>query len=351
MSGAKEFTIGKFNFNETSRPYLIAEISGNHNGDLKRALELVRLAKEAGADAVKLQTYTADTMTLKSSAPDFTLDSGLWKGKTLYDLYEWAHTPWEWHEELFKEAQKNDIEIFSSPFDETAVDYLENLNVNAYKIASFEITDLPLVDYVASKKKPLIVSTGMANIEEILDCQKVIEKHHNNYVFLHCVSGYPAPVEDYNLSTLPLLQKDLDSYVGLSDHTLGLETALVSVAFGVKVIEKHFTFSRSEPGPDNAFSLEPKEFKSLSESLKVAHASIGVPSYNLKESESGYHQFRRSIYVSKDIKKGEEFTPENIQRVRPGFGLPCKEFKNVLGKKAKEDISFASPLSWDHIES
>jgi len=344
-----EMTIGNFKISKNNKPFVIAEISGNHNGNLERAFELIKLAKDAGADAVKIQTYTADTMTLDCDREEFLLKDGLWKGKTLYELYKWAHTPWDWHAKLFEKAAELGILLFSSPFDETAVDLLMSLDTPAFKIASFEMTDHPLVEYVAQTKKPMIISTGMASLEEIKECQAVIEKYHQNYVFLHCVSGYPTPAEDYNLMTIPKLQKDLGCMVGLSDHTLGVTTSVASVSLGARVIEKHFTFSRDEEGPDNAFSLEPHEFKRLCDDVKTAYNCLGTGSYKLKDSESANHKFRRSLYVSKDIKQGEEISPLNIKRIRPGLGIPAKDYSKALGKIASKNIPFGTPLSWEDL--
>jgi len=332
-------------------PYVIAEISGNHNGDINKALELIRVAKKAGADAVKMQTYTADTMTIMSDKPDFCIEGGLWDGHTLYDLYQWAHTPWEWHEALFKEAEKLGITIFSSPFDETAVDFLEALNAPAYKIASFELTDIPLIQKVARTGKPMIMSTGMANKQEINEAISAAkEAGAIEIAILHCISGYPTPLSDANLNCIPMLEKDFDCVTGLSDHTLGTTAATTAIALGASIIEKHVTLDRNDPGPDAAFSLEPGELETLCQQCKDAYAALGTASYKLKPAEQANTQFRRSIYVVKDIKKGELFTTENVRRIRPGYGLEPKYMDQVLGSKAVADIEVGTPLTKEMLE-
>lgn len=338
-------------FKDLKKPYLIAELSGNHNGSLDRAKELIVSAKKNGADCIKLQTYTPDTMTIKSDQEDFKIEGGLWDGYNLWDLYEMAHTPFEWQKELFEFAKINNITCISTPFDETAVDLLEEIGTPFYKIASFELTDLPLVKYVALKKKPIIISSGMADEKEILESLEVIKTHGNgDLVLLHCVSGYPTPIEEMNLETIELLRNKFDVEVGLSDHTLGNICAIMSVAFGVKVVEKHFTLSRQDGGPDAEFSMEPDELASLSEDLKQAHNALGVGSFDRKEVEKPNIKFRRSIYVVKDVQRGDKFTSENIKRIRPGFGLPPKYYEKLIGKKAKLDLKKGSPLDWSLIE-
>ncbi|OUL58580.1 pseudaminic acid synthase [Pseudoalteromonas ulvae] len=332
-------------------PYIIAELSGNHNGDINRAIELINVAAKAGADAVKLQTYTADTITLNSDKSDFKISGGLWDGYTLHELYHWAHTPWEWHPILFKHARDLGIDIFSSPFDFSAVDFLEGLNVNAYKIASFELIDLPLIKKVAQTGKPMIMSTGMANLLEIREAVAAArESGAHDISILHCVSGYPTPPEQANLRTITALAQEFNLNIGLSDHTLGNATAIASVALGATIIEKHFTLDRSEGGPDAAFSLEPEELKQLCTDTKDAWLSLGQAGFEFKEAEQGNVQFRRSLYASKAIKKGELLSADNIRSVRPGFGLAPKHYENILGKKALTDIEFATPMNWDLIE-
>ena len=291
-------------FNDLKKPYVIAEISGNHNGSIDRAKELIKLAQSNGADCVKIQTYTPDTMTIKSDKDDFIINGGLWDGYKLWDLYDWAQTPYEWQMELFNYAKSIDMTIISTPFDETAVDLLESLDCPFYKIASFELTDLPLIKYVAEKNKPIILSTGMANEDEINDAINVVNKYGSgDFVLLHCVSGYPTPVDQINLETITLLKDKFNCQVGLSDHTLGNTSAVLSIALGAKVIEKHFTFKRSEGGPDADFSMEPDELKDLTSSIKMAHKALGKGSFEMKSAEESNIKFRRSIYIVENIKK------------------------------------------------
>ena len=333
-------------FKNLSRPYIIAEISGNHNGSIDRAKELVKLAKENGADCVKIQTYTPDTMTIKSNKDDFLIKGGLWDGYNLWDLYDWAQTPFEWQKELFEYANSIGITMISTPFDESAVDLLESLSCPFYKVASFELTDLPLIKYIAQTKKPIILSTGMANEKEIKEAiDTIIEYGSGDFILLHCVSGYPTPVEEINLDTITLLKKKFKCEIGLSDHTLGNTSAILSIALGAKVIEKHFTFDRSEGGPDAEFSMEPHELKDLSENISLAHKAIGVGSFEMKSAEESNIKFRRSIYVVNDIKKGDVFTKENIRRIRPGYGLEPKDYEKIIGLKAKRDLEEGNPLT------
>ena len=333
-------------FKNLSRPYIIAEISGNHNGSIDRAKELVKLAKENGADCVKIQTYTPDTMTIKSNKDDFLIKGGLWDGYNLWDLYDWAQTPFEWQKELFEYANSIGITMISTPFDESAVDLLESLSCPFYKVASFELTDLPLIKYIAQTKKPIILSTGMANEKEIKEAiETIIQYGSGDFILLHCVSGYPTPVEEINLDTITLLKKKFKCEIGLSDHTLGNTSAILSIALGAKVIEKHFTFDRSEGGPDAEFSMEPHELKDLSENISLAHKAIGVGSFEMKSAEESNIKFRRSIYVVNDIKKGDVFTKENIRRIRPGYGLEPKDYEKIIGLKAKRDLEEGNPLT------
>ena len=333
-------------FKDLNRPYIIAEISGNHNGSLDRAKELIKLAKENGADCVKIQTYTPDTMTIKSNKDDFLIKGGLWDGYNLWDLYDWAQTPFEWQKELFEYANNIGMTIISTPFDESAVDLLESLSCPFYKVASFELTDLPLIKYIAQTKKPMILSTGMANEKEIKEAIDVIQEYGSgDFILLHCVSGYPTPVEEINLDTITLLKKKFQCEVGLSDHTLGNTSAILSIALGAKVIEKHFTFDRSEGGPDAEFSMEPHELKDLCSSISMAYEAIGEGSFEMKKAEESNIKFRRSIYVVKDIKKGEKFTNNNIRRIRPGYGLPPKKYDDIIGLNASRDLERGSPLT------
>ena len=329
-------------------PYIIAELSANHNGDINKAFEIIHMAKDSGADAVKIQTYRPDTITLRSDKSDFRIKDGLWGGRTLYDLYEEAHTPWEWHKPLFEYAHKQGITLFSSPFDNTAVDLLEDLGAPAYKIASFEAVDLPLIRYVAATGKPMIISTGMANEEEI---QEAIDAARsggcNSLAILHCVSGYPAPAEDYNLTTIADMRHRYQIPVGLSDHTLDNTTAIGSVVLGACVIEKHFTLDRNGGGPDDSFSLEPDELAALCVDSKTVWQALGNVNYSRKSSEQGNVKFRRSLYFVKDIAADEIITKEHVKSVRPGFGLPPKMLDELLGKRATQAIRRGTPASLD----
>ncbi|WP_404398617.1 pseudaminic acid synthase [Idiomarina loihiensis] len=344
-------TIDGREISQETTPYIIAEMSANHNGDIENAFKIISEAKRAGADALKIQTYRPDTITLNSDNPDFLINEGLWEGRTLYELYEWAHTPWEWHKPLFEHARKEGITLFSSPFDNTAVDLLEDLNAPAYKIASFEAVDLALIEYVASTGKPMIISTGMADAEEI---QEAIDAARGagckELAILHCVSGYPAPAEDYNLKTLVDMQDRYGVLTGLSDHTLDNTTAIVSAALGASIIEKHFTLNRNGGGPDDSFSLEPAELAALCRDTKTAKAALGQVDYGRKSSEQGSVKFRRSLYFVKDMKAGDVITEDCIRSVRPGYGLVPKYFKELIGKKVAVDIKINSPVRHELIE-
>ena len=348
----KEITINGRVISSNHQPYIIAELSGNHNGDLNKALAIMEEAKQQGADAIKIQTYTADTLTIDCDKDDFLVKGGLWDGKTLYQLYEWAHTPWEWHQALFEKAKELDITLFSSPFDETAVDFLETLDCPAYKIASFECTDFPLIKKAAATGKPLIISTGMANLEEIeLLVNYLDELQVEQYALLHCISSYPTPIEQSNLHTMVDMQQRFDTVVGLSDHTLGTTVGITGVALGAAIIEKHFIISRDDGGPDSAFSMEPAELKELCQQSKTVFSALGKASYELKEAEKANIVFRRSIYIVKDIKQGEVLTLENTRRIRPGYGLSPIHFESVIGKKATQNISRGIPLNWEMVEN
>ena len=332
-------------------PYVIAELSANHNGKLETALRIVEEAKKAGADAVKLQTYKPDTITLNCDSEDFKIRGGLWDGRTLYELYEEAHMPWDWHKPLFEHARKQGITIFSSPFDNTAVDLLEDLNAPAYKIASFEAVDLPLIKYAASTGKPMIISTGMADAEEIQEAiDAAREGGCKQLAILHCVSGYPAPAEDYNLRTIPDMIERFGLVTGLSDHTLDNTTAIASVALGASIIEKHFTLDRSGGGPDDSFSLEPREMTALCQGAKTAWSALGKVDYGRKSSEQGNVKFRRSLYFVKDMKAGDVITEDCVRSVRPGFGLPPKHLGSILGKRVKKDLVINTPITLFVIE-
>lgn len=331
-------------------PYIIAEMSANHSGNIDNAYRLILEAKKAGADALKIQTYTPETITLNSDLPDFLIQGGLWDGRTLYDLYQEAHTPWEWHKPLFEYARNIGITIFSSPFDSTAVDLLENLNAPAYKIASFEAIDLALIRYVAATGKPMIISTGMANIEEIEEAISAAQQGGcKQLAILHCVSGYPAPPEDYNLQTISDMTERFGLVTGLSDHTLDNTTAIASISLGASIIEKHFTLDRNGGSPDDSFSLEPSDLSALCRDSKIAWSALGKVDYGRKSSEQENVQFRRSLYFIKDMQAGEVITKGCLRSVRPGYGLPPKELKNVLGKKVNQDILANSPVLFKSI--
>lgn len=346
MSTNPKITIAGRSIGIDYPPYVIAELSANHNGRMETAIAIIEQAKQAGADAVKLQTYRPDTITLKSDAEDFRIRGGLWDGRTLYDLYEEAHMPWAWHAPLFEHARKLGISIFSSPFDTTAVDLLEDLNAPAYKIASFEAVDLPLIKYVAGTGKPMIISTGMADAEEIQEAiEAAREGGCKELAILHCVSGYPAPAEDYNLRTIPDMIARFGLVTGLSDHTLDNTTAIASVAMGASIIEKHFTLDRNGGGPDDSFSLEPAEMAQLCNGSKTAWAALGQVDYGRKSSEQGNAQFRRSLYIVKDLKQGDVITADAVRSVRPGFGLAPKFFDQIIGKRAASDIAANTALT------
>lgn len=331
-------------------PYVIAELSGNHNGDIKRAFELVDAAADAGADAVKLQTYTADTITIDHDGDGFLIKGGLWDGRRLYELYQEAHTPWEWHEELFARARSRGLHCFSSPFDPTAIDFLETLHAPAYKIASFEIIDLPLIRKAASTGKPLIISTGMANDGEIAEAVAAARSVGDGGItLLHCVSGYPTPYKDINLARIRWLADRHDCAIGLSDHTLGIAVPIAAVALGAVLIEKHMTLVRADGGPDAAFSLEPDEMKQMIEGVRNAFAAIGRADYGRTESEAGNVMFRRSLYAVADIAAGEQLTEKNVRSIRPGHGMLPKHLPDILGRKANRAIARGTPMSFDLI--
>ena len=331
-------------------PFVICELSGNHNGSLERALVMLEAAAATGADAIKIQTYTPDTITLDHDGPDFRIEGGLWDGRTLYDLYGEAQTPYEWHAALFAKAKELGVILFSTPFDETAIDLLEGLDAPAYKIASFEVIDLPLIASVARRGKPMIISTGMANLAEIGDAVDTALKHGApGVVLLHCVSAYPAPMDEANVRTVPDLAERFGVISGLSDHTPGSAASVAAVALGACVIEKHFTLARSDGGPDAAFSLEPSEFTALTRDCKDAWRALGKVGYDLLGSEQGNISFRRSLYVVADVAKGEVITTAHVRSIRPGFGLAPRHLDDVLGKVAKRDLARGEAFSWDMI--
>ncbi len=348
---AEHFSISGRAIGPAEPPYVIAELSANHNGRLDTALRIIEAAKVAGADAVKLQTYKPDTITLDCDREEFRIKGGLWDGRTLYDLYAEAHMPWEWHRPLFEHARALGITIFSSPFDTTAVDLLEDLGAPAYKIASFEAVDLPLIRYVAATGKPMIISTGMADAEEIAEAIEAARAGGcKELAILHCVSGYPAPAEDYNLRTIPDMMARFGLVTGLSDHTLDNTTAIASVALGAAIIEKHFTLDRSGGGPDDSFSLEPAEMAALCAGARTAWAALGRVDYGRKSSEQGNVKFRRSLYFVKDMKAGDVITPDAVRSVRPGFGLAPKHLQAVLGRIMAQDIQALSPVRPECLE-
>ncbi|ODT88798.1 pseudaminic acid synthase [Phenylobacterium sp. SCN 70-31] len=329
-------------------PFVICELSGNHNGSLERALRMVDAAADTGCDAIKIQTYTADTITMDVDRPEFRIHGGLWDGRSLYELYQEAQTPFEWHAAIFERARKRGVIVFSSPFDETAVDLLADLDAPAYKIASFEAVDLPLIRYAAARGKPLIISTGMANLAEIEAARAAaLEASAPGVVLLHCVSSYPAVPEDANLRTIGDMARRFDCPVGLSDHTMGTAASVAAVALGASVIEKHFTLARADGGPDAAFSLEPAEFKTLCDDTRSAWTALGRAHYDLLGSERGNVMFRRSLYVAADVKAGQPLTRANVRSIRPGNGLPPAHLDEVLGRTAARDLARGEPLGWD----
>ncbi|WP_061212747.1 pseudaminic acid synthase [Syntrophomonas wolfei] len=348
----KEFNLGGSLVGEKHPPFIVAEMSGNHNQSLQRALEIVEAAARAGVAAVKLQTYTADTITLDINQGDFFIEDtdSLWQGRSLHELYKEAYTPWEWHEAIFKRCRELGLMAFSTPFDETAVDFLESLEVPCYKIASFENTDLPLIRKVAATGKPMIISTGMASVAEIDETVRVAwEAGCEDLILLKCTSSYPASPEDSNLLTIPHMRKLFDCPVGLSDHTMGIGAAVASVALGACLIEKHFTLSRADGGVDSAFSMEPEEMGQLVIESERAWQALGRISYSPGEQERKSLKFRRSLYIAKDMAAGEALTPENLRIVRPGYGLEPKYYEVLLGKKVKQAVKKGTPLSWDLI--
>lgn len=335
---------------EGHSPYIIAELSANHNGELQKALDTISAAKKSGADAVKLQTYTADTMTINCDNEDFRIKGGLWDGYKLYDLYKWAQTPFEWHKAMFEHARNIGITCFSTPFDETAVDLLEDLNVPAYKVASFEATDLSLIRYIASTKKPMIMSTGMANLEEIEEMIAAARDGGcNDLIILHCISSYPAPIEQSNLLTIPDMQKRFGLQVGLSDHTTSNTASIVATGLGATLIEKHFILDRSDKGPDSEFSIEPLELETLCREANDAWLSLGKAGYDRKPVEEANVKFRRSVYFVKDLNAGDIIQKDDIRRIRPGYGLAPKYESEIIGKTVKVDISRGTATSWDLI--
>lgn len=342
--------IGDKKIGQVEKPFIIAEMSGNHNQSLERALHLVELAAEAGVDALKLQTYTPDTMTLDIHNGEFLIqnESNLWKGQSLYNLYKEAYTPWEWHEAIFNRAKELGLLAFSSPFDETAVDFLESLDVPAYKIASFENIDIPLIKKVAATGKPIIISTGMASITELDEAVQAVKSQGNDQIILlKCTSTYPATPENSNISTIPHMRELFGTEVGLSDHTMGVGVAVAAVTLGAVVVEKHFTTSRADGGVDSAFSLEPHELKLLVDETRRAWESLGEITYGPTFSEKSSLEYRRTLYIGEDLKAGDTLTKENVRIIRPGLGLPPKYFNLIVGKTVKQNVKKGTPLSWE----
>ncbi|TFZ40796.1 pseudaminic acid synthase [Soehngenia longivitae] len=336
----------------TEKTFVIAELSANHGHDINIAKKTIKAAKESGADAIKIQTYTADTLTIDCDNEYFKLDSGtIWDGRTLYDLYSEAYTPWEWQRELMEYANSLDLIFFSTPFDKTAVDFLEELNVPLYKVASFEIMDIPLIEYIASKGKPVIISTGVATLSDIEEAVNACKRMGNDQIILlKCTSSYPAKIEDANLNTIPNMKETFGVEVGLSDHTLGITVPIVSIALGARVIEKHFILDKSIGGPDASFSLEPNEFKQMVEAVRDAEKALGKVDYSMNEKKKNSRIFGRSLFVVKDIKAGETFTEENVRSIRPSYGLAPKYFNEIINRKAATDIARGTPLSWDKVK-
>lgn len=344
--------IGDFRIDDNS-VFIIAELSANHNGSLENAFNTIKAVKRAGADAIKLQTYTADTITIDCKSDDFRIKQGtIWDGKYLYDLYKEAYTPWEWHEELFRVAKEEGLICFSSPFDKTAVDLLEELNAPAYKIASFEITDIPLIEYVASKGKPIIISTGIAGLEDIELAVDACKRMGNEQIILlKCTSSYPAPVEEANMAMIPALAKRFGVIAGLSDHTMGITVPVVATVLGAKVIEKHFILDSSIGGPDASFSLNEQEFTAMVKAVREAEVAVGKVDYKLTDKMQKSREFSRSLYVVEDIKAGDLITEQNVRSIRPGYGLPPKNFNEIIGKKSRVDLAKGTPMKFEYLDS
>ena len=344
----KEIRIGSRTISKNAPAFIVAEMSANHNMDYNRAVQIVRAAKEAGADAVKIQTYTADTITLESDRSCFQITQGtLWDGITLHKLYETAYTPWEWQGKLKEEAEGMGLEFFSSPFDHTSVDFLEGLQVPAYKVASFEITDIPLIRRIAGLGKPVIMATGVARLADIeLAVRTCKEAGNENVILLKCTSAYPTPYEDVNLRTMPSMGETFDCLTGLSDHTMGGAVACAAVALGARVVEKHLTLRRADGGPDSAFSMEPEEFKEMVDNIRVIERALGKVTYDLTPGQTKEREHSRSLFIARDMKAGEVFTPENLRSVRPADGLHTKYYEELLGKRIAADAEKGTPMSW-----
>ena len=346
----KEIKIGRHIISNDSPTYMVAEMSANHNMDFNRAKAIIKAAKESGADAIKIQTYTPDTITIDSDMPAFRTN-GIWKGETLYELYKKAYTPWDWQEELRDYANELEIDFFSSPFDLTAVDFLEGLEVPAYKVASFEINDIPFIRKIARTQKPIIISTGIAHIEDIdLALRTCKEEKNDNVILLKCISSYPAPYENMNLNVIPNMQQTFDCVCGLSDHSMGTEIPVAAVALGARVIEKHFTLSRQDGGEDSLFSMEPQEFKEMVKQIRNVEKALGKVTYELNQSQLESRIYSRSLFVVKDIKQGEKFTEDNVKSIRPGIGMHTKHWNEVLGRTARCNIKKGTPMQWQYVD-
>ena len=347
-----DIIINRCPIGSTHSVYVIAEMSANHGQDFEQAVQIIKAAKEAGADAIKLQTYTPDTITIDCDNEYFRIDKGtIWEGKNLYELYKEAYTPWDWQPKLKKIANDLGLDLFSTPFDNTAVAFLENMDVPAYKIASFELVDIPLIQRVAQTGKPIIMSTGMATLSEIDEAVHTArEAGATQIALLKCTSAYPADPADMNLRTISHMAEAFQAPVGLSDHTLGIAVPVAAVALGACIVEKHFTLSRSRPGPDSAFSLEPQEFKSMVEAIRTSEKALGKISYEVTENEAASRVFRRSLFVVKDMKAGDVFTEENVRSIRPGYGLNPRYIVNIIGRCSSKDISKGTPISWDLLQ-
>lgn len=342
--------IGNHNICNNGKTFIVAEMSANHNMDYDRARAIVKAAADSGADAIKIQTYTPDTITINSDKPAFRT-KGIWEGRTLYELYGKAYTPWEWQADLQKYAHECGIEFFSSPFDLTAVDFLEELNVPAYKVASFEINDIPFIRKIARTGKPIIISTGIAYLEDIdLAVRTCMEEGNDNVILLKCISSYPAPYENMNLNVIPNMEETFNCICGLSDHSMGIEIPIAAVSLGARVIEKHFTLSRDDGGEDAQFSMEPHEFKDMVNGIRNVEKALGTVTYELNTEQMESRIFSRSLFVVKNIKAGEEFTEDNVKSIRPGIGMHTKYWDNVIGKKARVDIEKGTPMDWNLIK-
>lgn len=348
----KEIKIGNSIISKDSPTYIVAEMSANHNMDYDRALKIIDAAKDAGANAIKIQTYTADTITIDCDNEYFQINQGtLWDGTTMHKLYDSAHTPWEWQADLKKYTESKGMDFFSSPFDLTAVDFLENIDVPAYKVASFEINDIPFIRKIARTGKPIIISTGIAYMSDIeLALKTCREEGNDKVILLKCTSAYPSPYEDMNLKMVPSMAETFDCITGLSDHSMGYAVDVAAVALGAKVIEKHLTLKRSDGGPDSQFSMEASEFKEMCEQIRIVEKALGRVTYDLSDMQVAERDFSRSLFVVKDVKKGEKFTPENVRSIRPGFGLHTKHYEEILGKMATRDIKKGTPMAWNLVE-